>query len=168
MSALEPNTDAYLAREEEPLPAPSADPIEQLAHIVPAMWRTLVRVTRAAQEMPAVESQVSILRKLVASGPMAPAHLADELHLSRPTVSNLLKALVADGLVERTRSATDARSVIVSPTERGRRVLETFRHDRAEVLRDALTELAPAERDAVTGAVPALRQLLRRLEAASR
>ena len=69
--------------------------------------------------MPALESQVQILRKLVASGELSSARLAEELRLARPTVSNSLRGLVADGLVQRERSTADGRSVLLQATTRG-------------------------------------------------
>lgn len=151
-------------RVEEPLPSPSVDPVEQLAHLVPALWRTLTRASRSAQEMPANESQVSILRRVVAVGSLSPTQLADDLHIARPTVSNLLKGLVALGMVERRPLESDARAVVVVATDYGRTVLESFRRDRAEVLRDGLGDLDATDSAAIIAAIPSLRQLLRRLE----
>lgn len=148
----------------EPLPDPGADPQVQLAHIIPALWRSLKRATTAAQELPALESQVSIIRKLDADGPLAPAQLADSLHLARPTVSNLLKVLVHDGLVVRAPSERDARSVLIDVTDRGRDVLETFRRDRTQVLAEAIAQMNGDDRSRVVQAVSALRELIHTLE----
>jgi DNA-binding MarR family transcriptional regulator len=78
-----------------------APEVQQLSHLLPALWRGLTRATPAFQDMPVLESQVQILRKLVAAGSMTPAQLADELYLARSTISNLLREMVADGMVER-------------------------------------------------------------------
>lgn len=151
--------------EEEPIPGPDVDPVEQLAHLVPALWRTLKRASQSAQQLPANESQVTILRMLLLHGDLKPAQLADYLYIARPTVSNLLKELVASGLVERRIAAHDARSVVISATDRGRSVLSEFRSDRVAVLRESLTMLPEEEQDRISSCVPALRQLLRQLEA---
>jgi DNA-binding MarR family transcriptional regulator len=148
----------------EPVPGPHVEPAEQLAHLVPAIWRTLRRASASEQELPANESQVTILRLVVRNGGATPAELSDALHVARPTVSNLLKGLVSDGLVARRTAQHDARLVTIVPTERGRTILETFRQDRTDALRTALVGL-PAERPLDADAlVAALRHLLHRLE----
>lgn len=160
---IDPNpTDA--ADGAEPLPGPESDPVVQLAHLIPALWRTMRRATRTATRLPANESQVTILRVLVLTGPRSPSELADELRIARPTLSNLLKDLVRTGLVERTTAAGDHRSVQVSATAEGREVLETFRRERAEVLRTVLAQLPDEEQQWVRLGVVGLRHLQRRLE----
>ncbi|MBR1405505.1 MAG: MarR family transcriptional regulator [Bacteroidales bacterium] len=51
--------------------------------------------------------------------------IAKRLVLETNTVTPLLKRMEAEGLVRRTRGTTDARQVIVSLTEKGRRLQET-------------------------------------------
>jgi DNA-binding MarR family transcriptional regulator len=137
---------------------------QELSHLMPALWRTLVRVTRYSDEMPALESQVSVLRKLVDVGDMSPAQLADELHLARPTISNLIRGLVADEIVERRPAEFDGRSVVLTPTERGRQILDTFREGRVEALREALQTIPADDRQTIAGALESLEVLLHRLE----
>ncbi|MGC3992845.1 MAG: MarR family winged helix-turn-helix transcriptional regulator [Propionicimonas sp.] len=149
----------------EPVPGPASAPVEQLAHLVPALWRTMKRASRAAElELPGNESQVTILRLVVRFDGLTTAQLADSLSVARSTVSNLLKGLVHSGLVQRLVAPDDARRVTIVPTEKGRRVLEEFRHDRTAVLAAAL-EGGP-DQPAMDAARLAgeLRQLLRRLE----
>lgn len=148
----------------EPLPRPESDPVVQLAHLIPAMWRTMRRAARTATQLPANESQVTILRLLVMYGERSPSELAEALRIARPTLSNLLKDLVRTGLVARSTDKTDHRSIVISATAEGREVLETFRHDRAEALRAALARLPPEEQEQVRSGVVALRHLQRHLE----
>jgi DNA-binding MarR family transcriptional regulator len=148
----------------EPLPSPEADPVVQLAHLIPALWRTMRRATRTATQLPANESQVTILRMLVLTGDRSPSELADQLHIARPTLSNLLKDLVRTNLVARHAAEGDNRSFVLSATPAGREVLETFRRDRAEALRSALARLPAEEQERVRLGVPALRHLQRELE----
>jgi DNA-binding MarR family transcriptional regulator len=140
--------------------------VQQLSHLLPALWRGLTRATPAFKNMPVVESQVQILRKLVAAGSMSPAQLADELYLARSTVSNLLREMVTDGMVERRCTPLDGRSTLVTATERGRTTLELFRVGRADVLGSALNELGPDDLEKILAALPALGNLLQTLELA--
>ncbi len=144
---------------------PPDRPEIQLSHLLPALWKALTRATRGSEHMPAIESQVSILRKLVDVGPMAPAQLAEELYLARPTISNLLRGLEADGLVDRAPSQHDGRSVVVTATPHGRDVLVRFRRGRAEVLAEAIAELDTDDRERLLAALSPLDRLLERLEA---
>lgn len=148
----------------EPLPSPESDAMVQLAHLIPAMWRTMRRASRTATQLPANESQVTILRLLVTRGERSPSELAEALRVARPTLSNLLKDLVNTGLVERSVAKHDHRAIMISATAEGRAVLETFRRERAEALRAALAQLLPDEQEAVLAGVAALRQLERHLE----
>lgn len=148
----------------EPLPSPESDPMVQLAHLIPAMWRTMRRASRTATQLPANESQVTILRLLVTRGERSPSELAEALRIARPTLSNLLKDLVNTGLVERSVARHDHRAITISATPEGHAVLETFRRDRAEALRTALALLPPDEQQAVLAGISALRHLERHLE----
>jgi DNA-binding MarR family transcriptional regulator len=134
---------------------------------MPALWRTLMRATNTSDQMPALESQVAVLRKLDATERISPAQMADELHLARSTVSNLIKSLVADGIIERERSITDGRSVWLKSTERGRNILDAFRRGRADALAQALDAIPAGDRDRIIDALPSLVVLLHQLEAAS-
>jgi len=143
-----------------------ADPEDELARLLPALWRAVVRATRSAERLPALpESQVSALRKLAARGPLSPAQLAVELDLARPTISNLVRELTADGLIERRPSDTDGRSVLLVPTARARNVLEAFRRGRSEVMARALAGIPADDRERLVAALPSCRRLLERLQA---
>ncbi len=144
-----------------------SEEVQELSHLMPALWRTLVRATRFEDEMPALESQVTILRRLVSRGEMPPAQLAQELRLARPTISNLIKGLVADGIIERRPSESDGRSVLLAATPRGRRVIETFRRGRLDVLTDALATIPETDRAVIVGSLESYEVLLHRLEAMS-
>lgn len=149
----------------EPLPRSETDPASVLAHLVPALWRTMRRGSRSAAQLPANESQVTVLRMLDLHGSLTPTRLAELLGLAKPTVSNQLRSLMAQGLIERQPGdAGDGRVAVVSATPAGRQALEAFRRDRAELLREAMARLPESERDQVQSSVGSLRHLLRQLE----
>jgi DNA-binding MarR family transcriptional regulator len=131
-----------------------------LADAVRTVNRATVSATRARQGLPALpEAQIAVLRTLRSHPSMTPADLAAELGLARPTVSNLLKDLEAAGLVARTRSESDGRSVRLTITEEARRVQDAFQRGRADVLSSAWAELEASDRSALIAAVPALQRL---------
>ena len=93
---------------------PTDDPTSRkLSHLMPALWRTLLRATRdsGANCCRWNRRSVSILRRLSAVGPMSPAQLAEELRVALdPRSAICLKGLVSEGIVARERSESDGRA----------------------------------------------------------
>jgi DNA-binding MarR family transcriptional regulator len=142
-------------------------PEEQLAQLLRMLWRAVAQTTRAVEHLPTLpEAKVVLLRKLLTAGPLAPAALAARLGLARSTVSNLVRELDADGLLERRPSESDGRSVLLVPTEQAKHVLEAFGRGRIEVVEQAMGELPAADRRRIVAAVPSLHKLLEQLQAA--
>lgn len=134
---------------------------EQLAQLLRMLWRAIAQATRAAEHLPPLsEAKVVLLRELLAAGPLPPAALATRLGLARSTVSNLVRELDAEGLLERRPSEVDGRSVLLVPAERAGQVLEAFGRGRIEVVERAMSALPAADRRRIVAAVPALHQLL--------
>lgn len=69
-------------------------------------------------------AQFELLIELYANGAMPAGELADAVEASAATVSGMLDHLAAAELVERTRSESDRRIVVVKLTRRGRRKVE--------------------------------------------
>jgi len=69
-------------------------------------------------------AQFELLVELYASGPLHAGELAEAVAASAATVSGMLDHLCAAELVERTRSESDRRQVLVKLTRRGRRKVE--------------------------------------------
>jgi DNA-binding MarR family transcriptional regulator len=69
-------------------------------------------------------AQFELLGELFMHGPMHAGELAEAVAASAATVSGMLDHLCASELVERTRSETDRRIVVVKLTRRGRRKVE--------------------------------------------
>jgi DNA-binding MarR family transcriptional regulator len=69
-------------------------------------------------------AQFELLIELYADGPMHAGELAEAIEASAATVSGMLDGLSESDLVERTRSESDRRIVVVKLTRRGRRKVE--------------------------------------------
>jgi DNA-binding MarR family transcriptional regulator len=69
-------------------------------------------------------AQFELLIELYANGAMNAGELAEAVEASAATVSGMLDHLTEAELVERTRSETDRRIVVVKLTRRGRRKVE--------------------------------------------
>ncbi|GAA4328425.1 DNA-binding MarR family transcriptional regulator [Actinomadura luteofluorescens] len=77
------------------------------------------------------------------AGPLEPGRAATLAGMSRAAVSNLVKTLVADGMLVRSPGERDGRSVILALTERGQdAMLEIFagQNERERQWADVLTE----------------------------
>ena len=69
-------------------------------------------------------AQYELLAELCVRGPLQAGELAEAVEASAATVSGMLDHLCEADLVERTRSDTDRRIVVVKTTRRGKRKVE--------------------------------------------
>ncbi|MEV4616160.1 MarR family transcriptional regulator [Kitasatospora sp. NPDC049258] len=76
--------------------------------------------------------------------PVAASDLGARTMLSRSQVSRVVDALAARGLVERSPSPSDARSVRIALTEQGRAAFAEADETRRELLRPVFTDLLDA------------------------
>lgn len=86
-------------------------------------------------------AQLSVLSVLVFAGPQTLGDLARAEQVTPPTMSQLVGALENRALVR--RRARDRRSILVSATPQGRKLLQTGRKRRLKRLAKALTALPP-------------------------
>jgi len=132
--------------------------------LVDPLRRVLIQAARSAEELPPLtEAHATLLRVLVAAGPLRPAQAADELRLSRSTVSNLVRELTASGLIERSPSAADGRSVLLAPTPRASKQLGIFGQGRVVALARALDDVSAEDRERLAAALPVFSRVLDRL-----
>ena len=92
------------------------------------------------------------------------AEAAAELHLAPNSVSTMVSKLAEDGLLNRDRVASDGRSVRLSVTEAGAARVEQWRDIRTDLAGRAIDLLAPADRQALVAAIPALSRLAEQME----
>ncbi|KQU49474.1 hypothetical protein ASG84_06030 [Rhodococcus sp. Leaf278] len=124
--------------------------------------RSLLRATREAAHLPDIpDSHVEVMRALVAEPNMSPGSLAEHLNLARSTVSNLIKAMVDAELVERSAASDDLRGAALTASPKAIRLLAEYDAVSSQVLSDALDELTPDGRRALSEATPALADLTR-------
>jgi DNA-binding MarR family transcriptional regulator len=103
---------------------------------------------------------LSVLDTLASRGsPMRLTDLTKTEQVTQPAITQLVTRLERDGLVERRPDPTDGRAVLVHITEEGHRIRRSRRTDRARHLTPLLARLTPAQRTAITQALPALTRL---------
>ena len=133
-------------------------PVElELADLLTRLLRLVRRLATAGDlSLPAA----SVLAVLDRDGPQRLTDLASHERISQPAMTQLVTRLERDGFARRTADSGDRRVVVVDVTDAGRQVLHDRRDERADALRELLSRLQRADRDAIRAALPALGRLL--------
>jgi DNA-binding MarR family transcriptional regulator len=136
------------------------------AELTAALER-LVRLFLRKLAAPSAHSvaAVATLATLERSGPCRLTELAAREGVTQPAMTQLVSRLQAEGLVARDTDPSDGRVVQVSITDAGRAALADRRATRGKRLAELLDRLSPADREALTAAVPAMEALSRLAEA---
>jgi DNA-binding MarR family transcriptional regulator len=114
-----------------------------------AALRLLRHVRTADGEMDLDGPRASALSVLVFAGPMPLGRLADLEQVTPPAMTKTVTALETAGLVERVRSASDRRVVLVRATAQGRAVLERGRAARVRLIATLLDRVSERDRRTV-------------------
>lgn len=127
------------ARPQRPSPADLADRLHSAAiHLLRA-----VRREDAASDLSG--PRLSAMSVIVFAGPVTLGQLAAAEQVRPPTMTRLVNALEADGLVVRHADPSDARVTRIRPTARGRALLEAGRARRVAALARPLADLSVDE-----------------------
>ena len=86
--------------------------------------------------------------------------LAEHLAVAPSTATAMVKRLLAQGYVERSRDDADWRTVWVRPTEAGRQAVHVFHQARLASLKFRLKQLSHDEQASIIAALPALHHLV--------
>jgi DNA-binding MarR family transcriptional regulator len=136
-------------------------PDDELAARVHSAALHLLR--RLAQEDRATgvsAPRLSALSVLVFSGPRTIGALASIEGVTPPTMTRLVAAMVADGLVERLEDPADRRVVRVQASPAGRSLLLAGRDRRVATLSAMVKPLSPKERRRLDAAAAAIERML--------
>lgn len=98
------------------------------------------------------------LLMLIACGTQSVSELAEQGHVSPPTISRKLDLLVDKGLVSRRRDPEDRRSVLLDVTEQGRHTLEGMRDYVNQRLSGYLDGLTDGELEQIQQSLTLLRK----------
>jgi DNA-binding MarR family transcriptional regulator len=107
-----------------------------------AMIHLLRRAAREDQAAGIGRAQLSALSVLVFGGDTTLGRLADAEHVRPPTMTRIVAALEQAGLVRKEPSADDRRSVRISATPAGRRLMQAARLRRIQALATRLEGLS--------------------------
>ena len=129
------------------MPAP-AEPEAVADRLNSATIHLLRRAARVDVESGIGPAQLSALSVLVFGGSTTLSRLAEAEQVTPPTMSRVVKALAEAGLVRKEPSGRDRRSIRISATPAGRRLMQAARRRRIEALGERLADLP--QRDLVT------------------
>jgi DNA-binding MarR family transcriptional regulator len=141
--------------------ARAAIPDDELAARVHSAALHLLR--RLAQEDRATgitAPRLSALSVLVFGGPRAIGALAAIEGVTPPTMTRLVAAMAADGLVDRLADPADRRVVMVEASATGRSLLLAGRDRRVAALAAMLKPLTPKERRRLDAAAATIERML--------
>ena len=106
-------------------------------------------------------ARLSALALLVLGGPRTLGELAAAERVRPPTMTRLVHAMEADGLVAREPHPSDGRSIIIHATPHGEKQLEQGRARQIAPLAESVSELDRAERLQLEDAADLLGRVLR-------
>ena len=139
----------------------NVDPTElaaRLANLSTVLQRQLARAD-AGDGL--TRARLSALALLVLGGPRTLGALAAAERVRPPTMTRLVHAMEADGLVERQPNPADGRSIIIAATPLGERQLTSGRARQIAPLAEGISDLGRAERVRLEDATDLLGRLLR-------
>jgi DNA-binding MarR family transcriptional regulator len=145
--------------------AGAPQPEDGLAEGIARLRRALRRGARAAAPASALAmAQLELLAALAEQPGARPGQVARRLNMRANTVTTIVNALSASGMLERVTSADDRRAVELTVTEAGRQAVLSWQAVNAAVLHEALSALPARQRRALAAAVPALDELARAID----
>lgn len=153
-----PTDDALTA----PQSSPGGDALAIANRLRPVLLRIHRHLRGEAHDLGVTSTQASLLGALQRSPGISPGALAQQEHMSAPTLVAHIDKLQALGFVERARDDSgDRRRVSLHATAAGQQALQTLRERRTAWLAARLATLAPAELAAIAAAIEPLDHLVR-------
>ena len=143
----------------------TAPPPDGLAEGIARLRRALRRGARVADPGNTLAvAQFELLAALAEHPGARPGQLARLLNMRPNTVTTIVNALSARGMLDRATAAGDRRAVELTVTDAGRQAVLAWQATNAAVLHLALSTLPARQRRALAAAVPALDALARAID----
>jgi DNA-binding MarR family transcriptional regulator len=131
-----------------------------MSSIHSAAIHLLRRVRVVDQEMAITPARASALSVLVFGGSQTLTELAQAEQVTTATMSRLVAAMEAEGLVRREPHEEDARSMRLHATAKAKRILERGRARREQELEQLFAQLSAADRATVDRAAAIIERCL--------
>jgi DNA-binding MarR family transcriptional regulator len=125
-----------------------------------AAIHVLRRVRREDDETGLSAARLSALSVIVFGGPIRISALARAEHVRTPTMTPIVAALEAEGLITREADRSDARASLLRATARGARLMTEARGRRVALLSSELQRLTSKDQAALLRAVDILERMV--------
>lgn len=140
----------------------TAAELESLADRLHGLAIRMLRTVRTEDVVAGMSGpRLSALSVVVFRGPILIGELAAAEQVRPPTMTRLVQAMEAEGLVRREQDAADRRQVRIVATARGKRLLEQGRQRRVRALATRLEPLSATARADLARTIAALEKLFR-------
>ena len=143
------------------------DAIEEATGLRVAIVR-IQRQLRARSGSDITPSQSSALARIEQDGPLRLGALAEQEGTTAATMSRVIDSLADRDLIERVPDPLDGRASLVQLSPEGGALVHELRAGYTEALRNALSELSPAERKVIRDTIPVMARLSELLQASER
>jgi DNA-binding MarR family transcriptional regulator len=107
---------------------------------------------------------LEIMKVLKEEGTLHPAKIGERLVVAKAQMTHLIDKLVELGFVKREMDATDRRTINITLTDKGSRVLEEQDNLVINAVRDNMAALTEAELEALSSSLRHLRDILFKLQ----
>ena len=136
-------------------------PIHTIAQLYPRLMRAMGHLRGAVDDtMDLTYNQYKALLSLSDMGPCTLNALSRELDVATSSASQMVDRLVAMGLVERTAADGDRRSIVLTSSQEGERLLEKVKEEILLRYQDLFRHLGGAEQANLAGAIHTLVRIL--------
>jgi DNA-binding MarR family transcriptional regulator len=136
-----------------------------IAEVIARLRRALRRGARVADPGNRLAvAQLEVLSAVTEQPAVRPGQLARQLHMRPNTVTTIVNALSAQGMLDRAGAPGDRRAIELTATEAGQQAVLTWQATNAAVLHLALSTLTAPQRRALGAAVPALDALAQAID----
>ena len=136
-----------------------------LAEGIARLRRALRRGARVASPGNSLAvAQLELLSALAEHPGFRPGQLARLLHMRPNTVTTIVNALTAQGMISRSTPQGDRRTIELTITDAGQQAVHAWQATNAAVLHLALSTLPAQQRRALAAAVPALDALAKAVD----
>ncbi len=143
------------------------DAVEEATGLRVAIVR-IQRQLRARSGSDITPSQASALARIEQDGPLRLGALAELEGTTAATTSRVIDSLSDRNLIERVPDPLDGRASLVQLSPEGGALVHELRTNYTEALRNALSELTPAERKVIRETIPVMARLSELLQASER
>jgi DNA-binding MarR family transcriptional regulator len=134
--------------------------LEKLAEQLHSAAVRLLRSVRKADQSSGLNApRLSALSVIVFAGPITLGELADAEQVRPPTMTRIVQALDKQGLVTKRVDATDRRSVALTATIKGKKLLIQARRRRTQALARRIGQLSVRERSILDGGIDVMEKL---------